>query len=111
MFGKVFFPTFSSTAGVLASLGTFAVGFVARPVGAILFGHWGDRISRKSLLVTSLPVMGLSTVAFGLAPDHGTLGIWSPVLPVVLPFVRGIGLGGAVLLSTEYAPPGKRGLC
>nr|WP_272919357.1 MFS transporter [Amycolatopsis rubida] len=97
----------------MASLGTFAVGFVARPVGAILFGHWGDRISRKSLLVTSLPVMGLSTVAFGLVPDHGTLGIWSPVLPVVLPFVRGIGgeWGGAVLLSTEYAPPGKRGLC
>ncbi|MBN9739940.1 MFS transporter [Amycolatopsis sp. A1MSW2902] len=114
VFGKVFFPTFSSTAGVLASLGTFAVGFVARPVGAILFGHWGDRIGRKSMLVTSLLVMGLSTVAVGLVPDYGTFGIWSPILLVVLRFVQGIGLGGewggAVLMSTEYAPPGKRGL-
>ncbi|WP_020658322.1 MFS transporter [Amycolatopsis benzoatilytica] len=114
VFGKVFFPTFSSTAGVLASLGTFAVGFIARPVGAILFGHWGDRIGRKSMLVASLLVMGLSTVGVGLVPEYGTLGIWSPVLLVVLRFVQGIGLGGewggAVLMSTEYAPPGKRGL-
>ncbi|WP_409465590.1 MFS transporter [Amycolatopsis sp. GA6-003] len=114
VFGKVFFPTFSSTAGVLASLGTFAVGFVARPVGAILFGHWGDRIGRKSMLVASLLVMGLSTVAVGLVPDYGTLGLWAPILLVALRFVQGIGLGGewggAVLMSTEYAPPGKRGL-
>ncbi|GAA3523299.1 MFS transporter [Amycolatopsis ultiminotia] len=114
VFGKVFFPTFSSTAGVLASLGTFAVGFIARPVGAVLFGHWGDRLGRKSMLVTSLLVMGLSTVAVGAVPDYGTLGIWSPVLLTVLRFVQGVGLGGewggAVLMSTEYAPPGQRGL-
>ncbi len=88
MFGKVFFSTFSSTAGVLASLGTFAVGFVARPVGAILFGHWGDRIGRKSMLVTSLLVMGLSTVAAGLVPDYGTLGLRSPILLTVGFYIR-----------------------
>lgn len=114
VFGKVFFPTVSETAGVLASLGSFAVGFVARPVGAVLFGHWGDRIGRKSMLVVSLLMMGLSTVAVGLVPGYSAIGIWAPVLLVVLRCVQGIGLGGewggAVLLSTEYAPPGKRGL-
>jgi metabolite-proton symporter len=114
VFGKVFFPTFSTTAGVLASLGTFAVGFIARPLGAILFGHWGDRLGRKSMLVASLLVMGLSTVAVGLIPGFATIGIWAPVLLVTLRFLQGIGLGGewggAVLMSTEYAPEGKRGL-
>ncbi|MBB4684468.1 MFS transporter [Amycolatopsis jiangsuensis] len=114
VFGKVFFPTFSSTAGVLASLGTFAVGFIARPVGAVLFGHWGDRLGRKSMLIVSLLVMGLSTVAVGAVPDYAAIGIWSPVLLTVLRFVQGVGLGGewggAVLMSTEYAPPGQRGL-
>jgi MFS family permease len=112
VFGKVFFPTFSTTAGVLASLGTFAVGFIARPLGAILFGHWGDRLGRKSMLVASLLVMGLSTVAVGLIPGFATIGIWAPVLLVTLRFLQGIGLGGewggAVLMSTEYAPEGKR---
>ncbi|WP_328611124.1 MHS family MFS transporter [Amycolatopsis sp. NBC_00345] len=114
VFGKVFFPTFSSTAGVLASLGTFAVGFLARPIGAALFGHWGDRVGRKSMLVVSLLVMGLSTVAVGLIPGFGSIGLWAPVLLTVLRFVQGIGLGGewggAVLMSTEYAPEGRRGL-
>ncbi len=112
--GKVFFPTFSSVAGVLAALGTFAVGFIARPIGAILFGHWGDRLGRKSMLVASLLVMGLSTVVIGLLPGYATIGIWAPVLLTLLRFLQGVGLGGewggAVLLSTEYAPEGKRGL-
>ncbi len=114
IFGKIFFPDFSPAAGVLASLGTFAVGFVARPIGAVLFGHWGDRLGRKSMLVASLLVMGLSTVAVGLVPGYATIGVWAPVLLTTLRFLQGVGLGGewggAVLMSTEYAPEGKRGL-
>lgn len=114
VFGTVFFPNFSPTAGILASLGTFAVGFIARPIGAILFGHWGDRLGRKSMLVASLLLMGLSTVAIGLIPSFATIGIWAPVILTVLRFMQGVGLGGewggAVLMSTEYAPEGKRGL-
>jgi metabolite-proton symporter len=114
VFGKVFFPDISPTAGVLASLGTFAVGFVARPVGAVLFGHWGDRLGRKSMLVASLLVMGLSTVAVGLVPGYASIGVWAPVLLTALRFLQGVGLGGewggAVLMSTEYAPEGERGL-
>ncbi|MBO0873059.1 MAG: MHS family MFS transporter [Pseudonocardia sp.] len=114
VFGKLFFPSFSATAGTLASLATFAVGFIARPLGAILFGHFGDRIGRKRMLIASLLVMGLSTVAIGLVPSYASIGVAAPVLLVVLRFAQGIGLGGewggAVLLATEYAPPGKRGL-
>ncbi|WP_028926992.1 MFS transporter [Pseudonocardia acaciae] len=114
VFGKLFFPSFSDTAGTLASLATFAVGFIARPLGAILFGHFGDRIGRKRMLIASLLVMGLSTVAIGLVPSYATIGVAAPLLLVVLRFAQGIGLGGewggAVLLATEYAPPGKRGL-
>ena len=114
VFGKLFFPSFSDTAGRLASLATFAVGFIARPLGAILFGHFGDRLGRKRMLITSLLVMGLSTVAIGLVPSFATIGVAAPILLAVLRFLQGIGLGGewggAVLLATEYAPPGKRGL-
>jgi metabolite-proton symporter len=114
VFGPLFFPKFSATAGTLLALGTFGVGFVARPLGAVLFGHFGDRLGRKRMLITSLLVMGLSTVAIGLVPSFGSIGVAAPVLLAVLRFVQGIGLGGewggAVLLATEYAPPGKRGL-
>ncbi|WP_028937687.1 MFS transporter [Pseudonocardia spinosispora] len=114
VFGKLFFPKFSPTAGTLLALVTFAVGFVARPLGAILFGHFGDRLGRKRMLITSLLVMGLSTVAIGLVPSFATIGVAAPILLAVLRFLQGIGLGGewggAVLLATEYAPPGKRGL-
>ncbi|HEY2203859.1 MAG TPA: MFS transporter [Pseudonocardia sp.] len=114
VFGKLFFPSFSATAGLLAALATFAVGFIARPLGAILFGHFGDRLGRKRMLITSLLVMGLSTVAIGLVPSYATIGVAAPVLLAVLRFAQGIGLGGewggAVLLATEYAPTGKRGL-
>src|SRR5882757_238656 len=114
VFGKLFFPSFSPIAGTLLSLATFAVGFIARPLGAILFGHFGDRLGRKRMLIASLLVMGLSTVAIGCVPSFATIGVAAPILLAVLRFLQGIGLGGewggAVLLATEYAPPGKRGL-
>ncbi|HEX4251263.1 MAG TPA: MFS transporter [Pseudonocardia sp.] len=114
VFGKLFFPSFSATAGILLSLATFAVGFIARPLGAILFGHFGDRLGRKRMLIASLLVMGLSTVAIGCVPSFASIGVAAPILLAVLRFLQGIGLGGewggAVLLATEYAPPGKRGL-
>ncbi|MGA6164191.1 MFS transporter [Amycolatopsis magusensis] len=114
VFGDVFFPKFSATAGTIASLATFGVGFVARPLGAVLFGHFGDRVGRKRMLIVSLLLMGLSTVAVGLVPGYATLGVLAPVLLTVFRFLQGIGLGGewggAVLLSVEYAPEGKRGL-
>ncbi|MFC5236444.1 MFS transporter [Pseudonocardia zijingensis] len=114
VFGAVFFPSFSPLAGTLLSLGTFAVGFVARPLGAILFGHFGDRIGRKRMLIVSLVTMGGATVAVGLVPSYDTIGVLAPILLVTARFLQGIGLGGewggAVLLATEYAPPGRRGL-
>jgi metabolite-proton symporter len=114
VFGKVFFPSFSSTAGTLASFATFGVGFIARPIGAILLGHFGDRVGRKKTLVASLLMMGLSTVAVGLIPSYASIGVASPVLLVLARLIQGLGLGGewggAVLLATEYAPKGKRGL-
>jgi MFS family permease len=110
----VFFPSFSPVAGTLAAFATFAVGFVARPLGAILFGHFGDRIGRKRMLIVSLVLMGGATVAVGLIPSYESIGVLAPVLLVTARFLQGIGLGGewggAVLLATEYAPPGKRGL-
>jgi metabolite-proton symporter len=114
VFGAVFFPSFSPLAGTLASFATFAVGFVARPLGAILFGHFGDRIGRKRMLIVSLVLMGGATVAVGLIPSYDSIGVLAPILLVIARFLQGIGLGGewggAVLLATEYAPPGKRGL-
>jgi metabolite-proton symporter len=114
VFGELFFPSFSPVAGRLLALATFAAGFVARPVGAVLFGHFGDRWGRKRMLIVSLLVMGLSTVAVGLVPSFASIGVAAPVLLALLRIAQGIGLGGewggAVLLATEYAPPGKRGL-
>ncbi|MEU6791627.1 MFS transporter [Nonomuraea wenchangensis] len=109
-----FFPEMDRVAGTLASFSTFAVAFVSRPLGSAVFGHWGDRIGRKSMLVVSLLVMGLSTVLIGLLPGYAAIGVAAPVLLVLLRFTQGIGLGGewggAALLATEHAPPGKRGL-
>ncbi|NJP89131.1 MHS family MFS transporter [Nonomuraea sp. FMUSA5-5] len=109
-----FFPKMDSVAGTLASFSTFAVAFISRPLGSAVFGHWGDRVGRKSMLVVSLLVMGLSTVLIGLLPGYATMGVLAPVLLVLLRFTQGIGLGGewggAALLATEHAPPGKRGL-
>ncbi|MFK3732383.1 MFS transporter [Streptomyces sp. NPDC088090] len=111
---EAFFPELSKTAGTLATLSTFAIGFAARPLGAAVFGHYGDRVGRKAVLVVSLLMMGLSTGLIGLLPGYATLGVWAPVLLVLLRIVQGLGLGGewggAALMAVEHAPKGKRGL-
>ncbi|MET9733699.1 MFS transporter [Streptomyces sp. NPDC006458] len=112
--GPLFFPTFSPVAGTLAAFGTFGVGFVARPLGSVLFGHIGDRHGRRPVLVASLLLTGASTVAVGCVPSYDTIGVAAPVLLLVLRFLQGLGLGGewggAVLLTAEHAPAERRGL-
>ncbi len=112
--GPQFFPADSSLASTLAAFATFAVGFLARPFGGVVMGHFGDRIGRKSMLVLSLSMMGLATVGIGLLPTYASIGIAAPLLLVALRFLQGIGVGGewggAVLIATETAGPGKRGL-
>jgi metabolite-proton symporter len=111
--GPVFFPHGSATAQALAAFVTFGIAFVARPIGSFLFGHFGDRIGRKSTLVASLLVMGVSTTLIGFVPGYDSIGGLAPVLLCILRFGQGIGLGGewggAALLATENAPHGKRG--
>src|SRR5690349_18320314 len=92
--GKLFFPTYSPLAGPLASFGTLAIGFVARPVGGILFGHFGDRIGRKTALVLTISIMGGSSFLIGLIPTYETIGIAAPILLTLLRFMQGIALGG-----------------
>ncbi|MGY4989611.1 MFS transporter [Streptomyces nigrescens] len=112
--GPAFFPSGSEAAGVLASFATFAVGFLARPVGGVIAGQLGDRHGRKPMLVLALTVMGLATTAIGLLPSYDTIGLAAPILLVVLRLLQGIAVGaqwgGAMLMATEYAPEGKRGL-
>ncbi|MFP5022792.1 MFS transporter [Pseudonocardia phyllosphaerae] len=114
VFNTLFFPNLSPVFGTLAALATFGVGFVARPVGAVAFGHFGDRVGRKATLVVSLLMMGVGTVVIGVLPTHETAGVLAPVLLVLCRFVQGFGLGGewggAVLMATEHAPAGRRGL-
>jgi metabolite-proton symporter len=111
--GPVFFPGEVAGSQALSAFLTFAVAFLTRPLGAILFGHFGDRVGRKATLVTSLLVMGISTTLIGLLPSYAQIGVWAPILLCVLRFCQGIGLGGewggAALLATENAPEGKRG--
>ncbi|MFI9025046.1 MFS transporter [Streptomyces sp. NPDC053560] len=111
---QAFFPTLDPVNATLASFSTYAVAFAARPLGSIVFGHFGDRVGRKSVLVVSLLLMGLSTAFVGLLPGYATLGIWAPILLILLRFVQGIGLGGewggAALLAVEHAPKKRRGL-
>ena len=110
--GPVFFPHGSATAQALSAFVTFGIAFIARPIGSFLFGHFGDRIGRKSTLVASLLVMGISTTLIGLVPGYDSIGTLAPILLCVLRFGQGIGLGGewggAALLATENAPAGKR---
>lgn len=112
VFPTLFFPAADPVAGTLASLATFALAFFARPLGAALFGHFGDRKGRKATLVASLMTMGPATVAIGLLPSYNTIGILAPILLAVLRFCQGLGLGGewggAVLLATENAPEHKK---
>ena len=111
--GQVFFPASDPAAQSLNAFLTFGIAFIARPLGAMLFGHFGDRIGRKATLAASLLVMGVSTLLIGLLPGYDVLGTWAPVALCVLRFGQGIGLGGewggAALLATEHAPAGKRG--
>ncbi|MER7401392.1 MFS transporter [Streptomyces sp. NPDC000070] len=112
--GPLFFPTFSPVAGTLAAFATFGVGFIARPLGSVLFGHIGDRRGRRPVLMASLLLTGASTVAVGCVPTYETIGVAAPLLLLVLRFLQGLGLGGewggAVLLTVEHAPAGRRGL-
>jgi len=114
VFPRIFFPQFSPLAGTAAAFGAFAAGFIARPIGGIVFGHFGDRIGRKTMLIYSLVGMGLATVAMGFLPTYAQVGVWAPVLLVhqnrATPFAVGGEWGGAVLMSVEHSPEGKRGL-
>jgi len=113
VFNKLFFPTFEPLVGTLLSFLTYAVGFVARPVGGIIFGHYGDRIGRKTMLSLTLAIMGVATFAIGLLPTYASLGIGAPLLLVTLRLLQGFGLGGewggAVLMAAEHAPAHRRG--
>jgi metabolite-proton symporter len=112
VFPKLFFPQSDPTSATMQSLATFALAFFARPLGSAFFGHFGDRIGRKATLVAALLTMGLSTVIIGLLPSYDQIGLWAPSLLALCRFGQGLGLGGewggAVLLATENAPPGKR---
>ncbi|MEU2356705.1 MFS transporter [Streptomyces misionensis] len=111
--GRLFFPSFSPLAGTLAAFATFGVGFVARPLGSVLFGHLGDRRGRRPVLVASLLLTGGSTIAVGCVPSYASIGVAAPVLLLLLRFVQGLGLGGewgAVLLTVEHAPAERRTL-
>ncbi|OUM45091.1 MFS transporter [Arthrobacter sedimenti] len=107
-----FFPTLDPLAGTLASFATFAVAFIARPFGGAFFGHFGDRIGRKKMLIWSVLTMGLGTLLVGLLPNYAAIGIWAPILLVVCRFLQGFAVGGewggAVLMSLEHAPANKR---
>jgi metabolite-proton symporter len=113
VFAKLFFPTFDPVVGTIAAFGSFAVGYIARPFGAVFFGHFGDRIGRKATLVATLMIMGVATTIIGLLPTYDSIGIWAPAMLVAMRFCQGLGVGGewggAVLMVVESAPPEKRG--
>lgn len=112
IFPALFFPSSDPMTALLASFATFSIAFFARPFGAVVFGHFGDRIGRKVTLVAALLTMGISTVIIGLLPTYAQIGVWAPLALALCRFGQGFGLGGewggAVLLATENAPPGKR---
>ena len=114
MFNKLFFPTFDPLVGTLLAFATYAVGFIARPLGGLVFGHFGDRVGRKQVLIVTLLIMGIATFLIGALPTYQAIGVAAPILLVVLRFVQGLGLGGewggAVLMSLEHGAPDRRGL-
>lgn len=114
VFNKLFFPDINPMLGTLAALATFGTGFVLRPLGGLLFGHLGDRVGRKQILIATMLIIGGATFLVGLLPDYRTIGVWAPILLVLLRLVQGLGLGGefggASLLTVEHAPRGRRGL-
>jgi MHS family shikimate/dehydroshikimate transporter-like MFS transporter len=113
VFNTLFFPKFDPVTGTIAALGTYAVGFFARPVGAWIFGHYGDRIGRKKMLIMTMIITALGTFAIGLMPTYNQIGIFAPILLIVLRILQGIGLGGewggASLMVLEHAPANRRG--
>jgi metabolite-proton symporter len=113
VFNKLFFPTLDPLAGTLSAYGTFAIGFIARPFGGAIFGHYGDKIGRKTMLVWSLVLMGVATAIIGLLPTYGQIGVWAPVLLVLTRFAQGLGVGGewagAVLMAVEHSGGQRRG--
>lgn len=113
VFNQLYFPEFSSTAGTLAAFATLAAGFLARPIGGVIWGHFGDRVGRKQMLVLSIVLMGVATTVVGLLPTYATIGIWAPLILVLMRLVQGLSAGGewggAVLMSMEHAPK-RRGL-
>src|SRR6478736_1657556 len=113
VFDKLYFNGLDGPAAQFAAFGTFAVGFLARPVGGLVFGHFGDRVGRKKMLLLTLLIMGVGTALIGLLPSYDSIGVAAPILLVVLRVLQGIGVGGeyggAVLLAVEYAPARKRG--
>jgi metabolite-proton symporter len=114
IFNQLFFPSFEPLVGTLLAFTTYAVGFIARPLGGLVFGHYGDRIGRKNVLVVTLLLMGVATFAIGLLPTYATIGVWAPILLVALRFLQGLGLGGewggAVLMTLESGGANRRGL-
>ncbi|KID30804.1 arabinose efflux permease family protein [Prauserella sp. Am3] len=114
VFGEVFFPTQEGVLGTLAAFATFAVGFLARPLGSILFGHFGDRLGRRNVLIATLLIMGGATVLIGFIPSYDSIGVWAPVLLTLCRIAQGVALGGewggAALLSVENAPAQRKGL-
>src|SRR5499427_1900168 len=113
VFNKLFFPTFDPFVGTLLAFSTYAVGFAARPIGGIVIGHYGDKVGRKSMLVLTLIMMGLATALIGLLPTYDAIGVWAPIILVLLRVIQGFGVGGqwggAVLMTVEHAPAGQRG--
>lgn len=113
VFNRLFFPSFNPLNGTLAAFGTFAVGFIARPLGGVVFGHFGDKLGRKAMLSATLMIMGAATFAVGLLPTYDSIGVWAPGLLVLLRLLQGFGLGGewggAVLMAVEHAPAHRRG--
>ena len=114
VFNKVFFPGFEPLVGTLLAFATYAVGFVARPLGGVVFGHYGDKLGRKNVLIFTLLLMGVSTFLIGVLPTYATIGVAAPILLVALRFLQGLGLGGewggAVLMTLESGDPKRRGL-
>lgn len=110
---KLYFPSEDPTISLMLTYATFALGFLTRPLGGIVFGHFGDKVGRKSVLVITLMIMGISTFAIGLIPTFDQIGLWAPALLLTMRIFQGIGLGGewggAVLMAYEYAPPSRRG--
>src|SRR3990170_5417682 len=113
VFNRLFFPDYDPVVGTMLAFATYALGFVARPVGGIVFGHFGDRIGRKKLLMWSLILMGVATVLIGLLPTYAQIGVWAPILLILLRLVQGFAVGGewggAVLMAAEHGDAARRG--